>query len=103
MQARPLLEQLAADTRSQFGAESAYLLSQILYDSGDADAAQKNIMSFIQEGTPHMYWLARSFILLSDIYKSQGKDIEARQYLLSLQQNYTEKDDIAEMIAKRLE
>lgn len=103
VQARPLLEQLAADTRSQFGAESAYLLSQILYDSGDADAAQKNIMSFIQEGTPHMYWLARSFILLSDIYKSQGKDIEARQYLLSLQQNYTEKDDIAEMIAKRLE
>ena len=60
-------------------------------------------MEFIQEGTPHMYWLARSFILLSDIYRSQGKDVEARQYLLSLKSNYTEDDDIADMIAKRLE
>lgn len=101
--ARPILEDLSKDTRSQYGAESDYLLSQLLFDSGDEEGAEKVIMEFIKEGTPHMYWLARSFILLSDIYKSQGKDVEARQYLLSLQSNYTEKDDIAEMIAKRLE
>lgn len=101
--ARPLLEELAKDTRSIYGAESDYLLSQLLFDSGDKEGAEKVIMDFIQEGTPHMYWLARSFILLSDIYKSQGKDVEARQYLLSLKSNYTEDDDIADMIAKRLE
>lgn len=101
--ARPLLEELSKDTRSRYGAESDYLLSQLLFDSGDAAGAEKVIMDFIQEGTPHMYWLARSFILLSDIYKSQGKDVEARQYLLSLKSNYTETDDIADMIAKRLE
>lgn len=102
-EARPLLEELSKDTRSAFGAESDYLLSQLLFDSGDKAGAEKVIMEFIQEGTPHMYWLARSFILLSDIYKSQGKDVEARQYLISLKSNYTEDDDIAEMIAKRLE
>lgn len=102
-QARPLLEELSKDTRSKFGAESDYLLSQLLFDSGDSQGAEKVIMAFIKDGTPHMYWLARSFILLSDIYKSQGKDVEARQYLISLQSNYTENDDIAEMIAKRLE
>ncbi len=101
--ARPLLEELSKDTRSRYGAESDYLLSQLLFDSGDKEGAEKVIMDFIQEGTPHMYWLARSFILLSDIYKSQGKDVEARQYLLSLKSNYTEEDDIADMIAKRLE
>jgi len=101
--ARPILEELSKDTRSQYGAESDYLLSQFLYDSGDKEGAEKVIMAFIKEGTPHMYWLARSFILLSDIYKSQGKDVEARQYLLSLKSNYTENDDIAEMIAARLE
>ena len=101
-EARELLEQLSKDTRSQYGAEASYLLSQYLYDKGDRDAAQENIMSFIQEGTPHMYWIARSFILLSDIYKAQGKDIEARQYLLSLKSNYTESDDIADMIKERL-
>ena len=101
--ARPILEELAKDTRSQYGAESDYLLSQMLFDSGDKEEAEKVIMTFIKEGTPHMYWLARSFILLSDIYKSQGKDVEARQYLLSLKNNYTENDDIADMIAARLE
>ena len=101
--ARPLFEELSKDTRSQYGAESDYLLSQLLFDSGDKDGAEKVIMAFIKEGTPHMYWLARSFILLSDIYKSQGKDVEARQYLLSLKSNYTENDDIADMIAARLE
>jgi TolA-binding protein len=101
--ARLLFEELCKDTRSRFGAESDYLLSQLLFDSGDKEGAEKVIMDFIQEGTPHMYWLARSFILLSDIYKSQGKDVEARQYLLSLKSNYTEDDDIADMIAKRLE
>ena len=101
--ARPLFEELSKDTRSRYGAESDYLLSQLLFDSGDSAGAEKVIMDFIQEGTPHMYWLARSFILLSDIYRSQGKDVEARQYLLSLKSNYTEDDDIADMIAKRLE
>ena len=101
--ARPLLEELSKDTRSQYGAESDYLLSQLLFDGGDKEGAEKVIMEFIQEGTPHMYWLARSFILLSDIYKSQGKDVEARQYLLSLKSNYTADDDIADMIAARLE
>ena len=99
----PLLEELSKDTRSQYGAEADYLLSQTLFDSGDSAGAEKVIMVFIKEGTPHMYWLARSFILLSDIYKSQGKDVEARQYLLSLKNNYTENDDIARMIEERLE
>ena len=101
--ARPLLEELSKDTRSQYGAESDYLLGQMLFDSGDKEGAEKVVMAFIKEGTPHTYWLARSFVLLSDIYKSQGKDVEARQYLLSLKSNYTENDDIAEMIAERLE
>lgn len=100
---RDLLEELSEDTRSQYGAESDYLLSQFLYDSGDMEGAEKSVMDFIKEGTPHTYWIARSFILLSDIYSSQGKDVEARQYLLSLQSNYTEDDDIAEMIEQRLE
>jgi len=101
--ARGLLEELSKDTRSLYGAESDYLLAQLLFDSGDKAGAENVVMDFIKEGTPHMYWLARSFILLSDIYKSEGKDVEARQYLLSLKSNYTESDDIAQMIEDRLD
>ena len=49
------------------------------------------------------YWMARSFILLADLYTTQGKTMEAKQYLLSLQNNYDGDDDIAGMIAERLE
>lgn len=97
-----LLEELSQDTRSQNGAECDYLLSQLLYDRGNAAKAQDNIMELMGQGTPHLYWLSRSLILLSDILKDQGKDTEARQYLISLQANYTGQDDIAGMIEERL-
>ena len=60
-------------------------------------------MDYINESTPHAYWLARSFVLLSDLYSTQGKKMEAKQYLLSLQNNYEGEDDIADMIDTRLE
>ena len=50
-----------------------------------------------------MYWLARSFVLLSDVYVAMNKPVDARQYLLSLQQNYTVDDDIPVRIRTRLE
>ena len=46
--------------------------------------------------------MARTFILLADLYTVQGKTMEAKQYLLSLQNNYDCEDDIAEMITERL-
>lgn len=100
--AKPLLKTLSEETRSTYGAESDYLLSQLLFDEGNSDQAEKNIMELIQNGTPQSYWLARSFVLLSDIYAKADRKIEARQYLLTLKQNYTAKDDIQEMIETRL-
>ena len=101
-EAEKVLKELSKDVRSAYGAESDYLLSQLYFDNGDRAKSESNIMSFIKEGTTHTYWLARSFILLSDIYTAEGKEIEARQYLLSLKQNYSGKDDIANMISTRL-
>lgn len=60
-------------------------------------------MEYIDQSTPHAYWLARSFVLLSDVYVALDKKMEARQYLLSLQQNYQADDDISGMISVRLE
>ncbi len=97
------LESLAGDTRTKEGAEAKYLIAQIKFDEGEYDKCEEIIMEYIGESTPHAYWLARSFILLADLYSTQDKQLEAKQYLISLQNNYDGDDDIAEMIETRLE
>lgn len=97
------LKLLAKDTRTLYGAEAKYLVAQQQYNAGEYVAAEKEILNFIDQSTPHAYWLARSFILLSDVYVAMDKKLDARQYLLSLQQNYQADDDIEGMIEERLE
>ncbi|MBQ5896432.1 MAG: tetratricopeptide repeat protein [Bacteroidaceae bacterium] len=96
------LDQLAEDTRTKEGAEAKYLVAQLLFDEQSYDFCEDEINDFIEMSTPHTYWMARCFILLADLYTVQGKTMEAKQYLLSLQNNYIGEDDIAEMITDRL-
>lgn len=93
---------LAKDTRNVYGAEAKYLLAQLYFDNGETEKAEKEVLDYIEVSTPHAYWLARSFVLLSDVYMKLGRNLDAKQYLLSLQQNYQADDDIAEMIETRL-
>jgi TolA-binding protein len=97
------LNELAKDTRNVYGAEARYLVAEQLYKSAKYSEAENELLNYIDQSTPHIYWLARSFVLLSDVYVAQGKKADARQYLLSLQQNYNADDDIAAMIKNRLD
>lgn len=96
------LKEISKDTRTIHGAEAKYLLAQLYYDNKDDKNAETVLMNFIENGTPHQYWLARGFILLADIYIRQGDDFQARQYLTCLQNNYKGDDEIAAMIEDRL-
>ena len=94
---------LAKDTRNVYGAEAKYRLAQYMFDAGQIAEAEKEVLNYLEVSTPHTYWLARGFVLLSDIYAKLDRKLEARQYLLSLKQNYQADDDIAGMIESRLE
>ena len=100
--AEKTLRSLADDTRNIYGAEGKYLLAKQLFENKKYDECEKVIFDYIETSTPHTYWLARSFILLADLYTAQERTMEAKQYLLSLQSNYDGNDDIEEMIIERL-
>ena len=97
------LKIVSENTRTSNGAESKFLLAQVYFEAGNLDEAEKTVMDFAQKNTPYQYWLARGFILLSDIYIARNDDFQAKQYLLSLQKNYTTNDDIQDMIKSRLD
>ena len=102
-EARADFEVLSANTSSVEGAEAKYRVAQILYDEGKKDDAEKVIFDFVNKGTPHQYWMAKSFILLSDIYADRHEYFQASQYLESLLENYTgNEDDIVNVAEDKL-
>ncbi len=97
------LEEIASNTDDLFGAQAAYELSQSLFDRRKTSRAKTIINDFINANPPHHYWLARGFILYSDILRSEGNTFEADEYLKSLRSNYPGSEtDIFTLINQRL-
>ena len=95
--------EIATMTDDPFGAQAAYESAQTLFDRGKTSAAKTRIDAFINANPPHAYWLARGFILYSDILRAQGNTFEADEYLKSLRTNYPgSENDIFTLINQRL-
>jgi TolA-binding protein len=91
--ALPILIKLSADTNSAEGAEAKFLVADILYGKQKLKEAEKEIMDFIDKNSPHQFWLAKSFLLLSDIYLKNGDEFQAKHTLKSIEENYPEQND----------
>jgi TolA-binding protein len=89
----PILSKLSTDTNSAEGAESKFLVAQILFDKQKLKESEKEIMDFIDKNSPHQFWLAKSFLLLSDIYLKNGDEFQAKHTLKSIEENYPEPND----------
>ena len=101
--ARDIFESLAADPATVTGAKASYYLAQQLFDEDKTDRALTAVNALIDSNTPQEYWLARGFILLSDINRRKGQTFEADEYLRSLRENYPgDEADIFQMIDSRL-
>lgn len=93
----------AGNMSELYGAKSAYRAAEALFEAGKNKQALSATQKFVKSGSKQRYWVARGFILLSDIYKAQGNKYEAQQYLEALRDNYPgEETDIKMMIESRL-
>jgi TolA-binding protein len=84
---------VATEVTSEIGAESKYMVAELLYRKGQAADAEKVINEFIGQNTPHQYWMARIFLLLSDISVKKGDTLQAKATLQSLKDYYSGEDD----------
>ncbi|MGV8137523.1 MAG: tetratricopeptide repeat protein [Mangrovibacterium sp.] len=100
-QALPLFKELASDTKSAEGAESKYLAAEILVSQNKLKEAENEVMDFISKNTPFQFWLAKSFILLSDIYLRQNDEFQAKHTLQSIVENYPHDQDGIKETAKQ--
>lgn len=103
IQAMPDMKALKADAASyEWGAEASFLLADYYFRQNQMAKSEEEVVEFINKQSPFDYWIARSFVLMADLYIVQKDYFQAKQYLLTLQENYTADDDIAQMIASRL-
>ncbi len=84
---------VSTEVASAEGAESKYRVAELLYKKDLIDESEKTVNDFISQNTPHQFWMARMFLLLSDISVRKGDLLQARATLQSLREYYSADDD----------
>jgi len=88
-----IYRKVAVEVTSSEGAESMYRVAELLYKENKKDEAEKVILKFINMSTPHTYWMAKAFLLLSDISLDKDDLLQAKYTLKSLLDYYKVPDD----------
>ncbi len=85
--------EISEELKTKEGAESKFRVAEIYFKRGEPDKAEKEIYDFVEKTTPHEYWMAKSFILWSDIFMKRDDEFQAIQTLQSIIDYYEVSDD----------
>ncbi|MCR5193549.1 MAG: tetratricopeptide repeat protein [Bacteroidales bacterium] len=77
--------------------EAAFRRASIRYDQDDLTGSEA-IIEQVVNNPGSDYWLAKSFILWADIFHKRGNDLQARQTLQSIIENYEVSTDADEEV-----
>ncbi|SDC26117.1 tetratricopeptide repeat protein [Williamwhitmania taraxaci] len=84
---------VAASVKSKEGAESKFHMAEILFMQAKYDKAEQEVFSFAEKNSPHQYWMAKSFILLAQIYVQKNDLFQAKATLQSVIDGYANSTD----------
>jgi tetratricopeptide (TPR) repeat protein len=90
------------NTQNEEAAESRFLIGKILYDLQDMEEAETATKDAIRNNKSYSYWVAKSLILLSDIYVAQNSLLKARAALETVIENYQGDEDIVTLSEVKL-
>ena len=87
-EAKTHLDQVAKLTNNVMGAESRYLLADMLVKQNKLDQAKEACFRVDRECSAHEYWVVKSFVLLANIFRQKGDLYQAKATLKSILDNY---------------
>ena len=90
--ARREFEETIKLSKNEMGAEAKYMLSQLLFEGAAYDDCEKSIFALSENYASYDYWVAKGFLLLSDVYVKKGNTFQAKQTLQSIIDNYEGQD-----------
>lgn len=97
------LEFVTKNASNEQAAESKYTVAKIYYLKGNKKQAEKECNDYLDKFPSYQYYLGKTFILLSDIYKDDKKMLQAKTTLQSLLDNYTDDDDVRKEAQQKLD
>ena len=100
-----IVADLARDVTTEYGAEAAYMLIVDSYDKGEFEEVENKVYALSDAGTPHVYWLAKSFIVLGDSFVEREEYEQAEATFQSLVDGYQSsgpEDDVLDNVNMRL-
>ncbi len=99
--AKRSLDKTVAD-QSELGAEANYYLALLNFNQQKYKDAEKIIMNLQTNYASYDYWVAKGFVLLSDVYVQSGNTFQAKVTLQSVIENYKGEDDIIPSAKEKL-
>lgn len=81
------LDKSSGADKSVYGAESAYYAAKASFEQNNLDDTENRVFSIAEQFSNHEYWVAKSFILLADVYVAKDNRFQARETLRSVVDN----------------
>lgn len=104
-EALAILNELAVDKSTSYGAEAAYMLIVDAYDRGNFQEVENRVYAFSDSASGQTYWLAKSFIVLGDSFADREEFKQAKATFESIKDGYAGVaggEDILEAVNLRL-
>jgi TolA-binding protein len=91
-EAKKELTMVTNTDKSRYGAEAKYFIAEIDFKNARYQDAKNVIFELSEKYSAFDYWVAKGFILLSDIYVIEQNTFQAKETLKSIVENYKGED-----------